>query len=168
MATPSPISRARDQVKALVEASLGVAVDMPLGANEKAAHGDCPRVLWLPLDGVDAPVSGIGGNPRSLGTVAQRIAIECWGEDFDATWQLLFQVRRALHHTLVGSFRFRGHRWLTEQERQAGLNNRGDVARLEIEMLVPIPDATAPTATLTSATHTTAFEGAAGIGCSGS
>jgi len=169
MANPSPVTRWRDEVKTLVDAGLAASypagVPMPIGRLARNQLDKPPRVAWLIGDATDAPASGTGGNTRTLGTVLQKVVLECWADSFDSTWELLFMVRRAIDQAMHGSYRFLGHTWATEEEGGAAHENLGHLARLTLQVACPIPDFTYQTKTLTSAGHETSFEGAADPGC---
>jgi len=166
----STLTRIRDDVKAIVDASYAAqfpeGIPMPFGRLERDSHSKPPRVAWEPGEGAEGPaVKNIGGNPRSLGTVVQRMNLQVWASDFDAAWELLMQVRRAVYLAAHGSFQFAGHVPLTEGDLAAN-QLEGHAWQLRVNLAIPITDATAPSTVVTTVGHTTTLEGSAETGCS--
>jgi hypothetical protein len=163
----STLTRIRDEVKALVDASYGADIPMPFGRLERNAQSAPPRVAWEPGEGAEAPATknGTTPNPRSLGTVLQRMNLQVWAADFDAAWTLLMQVRRAIYLAAQGSFAFRGHSPLSEGD-LAAYELEGHAWALRVDFAIPITDATVPEATVTTVGHTSGVEGSVTAGCS--
>jgi hypothetical protein len=174
----SPITRIRDAVSEYLNAAYvdvyPAGIPMPFGKLERDKHADAPRVTWVPSNGADAPATKLSGenNPRSLGTVVQRMKIQVWGrhptddagDHFGATWDLLMQVRRAVYLAAHGSMKFQGHRPLTEDE-LAAHDHRGHAWELAVDFFIPIVDAAVPETVVTGVGHTTHVEGSAEVGC---
>lgn len=166
----STLTRIVDDVKAIVDASYAAqipeGIPMPFGRLARDGHSKPPRVAWEPGDGVDGPATkNPQVNPRSLGTVLQRMNVQVWASDFDGAWNLLMQVRRAIYLVAHGSFAFRGHKPLSEGDLAAN-NLEGHAWHLAVDFAIPIVDATAPETVVTDVGHATHLEGSAEEACS--
>lgn len=166
----STLTRIRDEVKAIVDAAyvaqLPGGIDMPFGRLARDESAAPWRVAWVPGDGNEAPATkNAQANPRSLGTVLQRMTIQVWADNFDNAWNLLMQVRRAVYQAAHGSFAFRGHSPLTEGD-LAAYNLEGHAWELRVDFAIPITDAPLPETTVTSVGHSTVDDVTDETGCS--
>lgn len=123
-----------------------------------------PRIVWQPTEWTDEPARGAGGNPKPLATHAQQIEATVWAATFDATEDLLKQLKRALIEQCSAasvSLSLLGGRWKPDRNVDHGW---AAVQRFAVKSAVT--NAALPVTNVTNVGHTTGFEGSAELGCS--
>lgn len=125
--------------------------------------GRPPRITWVPVDFDDSPVVGrVGGNPRSLASHDQGVDAVVWGATFEATEEIVFQLKRALiNHVGASSvsLTLSGGTWAPDEWAQDGW-----AAVQRFSLRIPVLN-TKPKTEVEGVEHTTGFAGSVADGC---
>lgn len=116
-------------------APLNVAVDV--GPESLGNNVAPPRVILYPTDeSFAADVPRFVGPPRVFAMRGATISAHIWGEDWDATEDLIQTFLFALRATVGKSYQLLGGRWT--QQNGAALVQAGRMYVLEFKMLFPV------------------------------
>ena len=110
-------------------------------------HSRPPRVVWIPQSGAIQPARGAGGNPRPLWTRRLTVLADIWAATPEQADLLITLIGQALRRQLSTSARPISEEWPTGSRAKLALGHK---VTLTISVDVPLTDAVAPTATLTT------------------
>ena len=107
------------------------------GEEYRAAHGDCPRYVWVPgrtRDKNDTPTRQVE-ELRSLHVLREHFEVDCWGLTWAHAWALRTNLFVAMNRQAAIDVTPEGGEWVPSAH-----GHRGRCYRFEGSLMVPVID----------------------------
>ena len=140
-----------------------VGAKFSVGLLETEALDDYPRVTWVSDSGTIEPVDDIGARlnsgtrTRQVRTDAANVEVHIWGEDREATRDIMHAVIVATWQEGHGSADFGNYTWTTENAPRSEFATRGAKLILTGAIRLPVQEPTKTLTTVSDQDHTVDF-----------